>query len=143
MPRRSAAPKPGSVGVTLPGTECRIVDPVTRADLGRRGGGRALGAGAAGDEGLSQQPGGDGGLPRAEGWLRTGDIALFDAEGYLFIRDRLKELIKVKGFQVAPAELEAVLLAHPEVADAAVVGVPDEEAGEVPAAFVVGHGLPA
>jgi acyl-CoA synthetase (AMP-forming)/AMP-acid ligase II len=76
----------------------------------------------------------------ADGWLRTGDIASIDADGYLFIRDRLKELIKVKAFQVAPAELEAVLLAHPDIADAAVIGVPDEEAGEVPAAFLVAAG---
>jgi len=71
------------------------------------------------------------------GWLRTGDIASFDADGYLFIRDRLKELIKVKGFQVAPAEVEAELLACPGILDAAVVGRPDNEAGEVPVAFVV------
>ncbi len=72
------------------------------------------------------------------GWLaRTGDLGVADDEGYLFIRDRLKELIKVKGFQVAPAEVEAELLAHPDVADAAVIGVADDEAGEVPVAFVV------
>jgi acyl-CoA synthetase (AMP-forming)/AMP-acid ligase II len=71
------------------------------------------------------------------GWLHTGDIARFDAEGNLFIVDRLKELIKVKGFQVAPAELEALLRSHPAVADAAVIGVPDERAGERPKAYVV------
>ena len=73
----------------------------------------------------------------ADGWLHTGDIATIDDEGFVAIVDRLKELIKVKGFQVAPAELEALLLTHPAVADAAVVGVPDAEAGEVPRAFVV------
>ncbi len=72
-----------------------------------------------------------------EGWLHTGDIARFDGDGVLFVVDRLKELIKVKAFQVAPAELEAVLRGHPAVADAAVVGVPDERCGEVPKAFVV------
>ena len=71
------------------------------------------------------------------GWLRTGDIAHFDADGYLFITDRLKELIKYKGFQVAPAELEAELVTHPAIADAAVIGVPDDDAGELPMAFVV------
>ncbi len=71
------------------------------------------------------------------GWLRTGDLAMIDDEGYLFLRDRVKELIKVKGFQVAPAELEAVLMGHPGVADAAVIGVPDDEAGERPVAFIV------
>jgi 4-coumarate--CoA ligase len=75
-----------------------------------------------------------------DGWLRTGDIGSFDADGFLTIRDRLKELIKMKGFQVAPAELEAVLVAHPDIADAAVVGEPDEEAGEIPVAYLVAAG---
>jgi 4-coumarate--CoA ligase len=72
-----------------------------------------------------------------DGWFKTGDIAVADEDGYLRFTDRLKELIKYKGFQVAPAELEALLLTHPAVADAAVIGIPDEEAGEVPCAFVV------
>ena len=73
----------------------------------------------------------------ADGWLHTGDIAVVDEDDYYSIVDRLKELIKYKGYQVPPAELEALLLGHPEVADVAVVGVPDEEAGELPKAFVV------
>jgi 4-coumarate--CoA ligase len=73
----------------------------------------------------------------ADGWLHTGDLAHFDADGYLYIADRLKELIKYKGFQVPPAELESLLLSHPAVADSAVVGVPDDEAGELPVGFVV------
>jgi len=73
----------------------------------------------------------------AEGWLHTGDVAHFDENGSLFVVDRIKELIKVKAYQVAPAELEAVLRGHPAVADAAVIGVPDERSGEVPKAFVV------
>jgi 4-coumarate--CoA ligase len=73
----------------------------------------------------------------ADGWLHTGDIGHIDADGHLFVVDRLKELIKYKGFQVPPAELEALLLTHPAVADAAVIGLPDDEAGEIPAAFVV------
>jgi acyl-CoA synthetase (AMP-forming)/AMP-acid ligase II len=72
-----------------------------------------------------------------DGWLRTGDLAIIDADGFMFIRDRLKELIKYKGFQVAPAEVEAALIAHEGVVDAAVIGKPDEEAGEAPVAFVV------
>ena len=72
----------------------------------------------------------------AEGWLYTGDIGSVDAKGHLRIVDRLKELIKYKGHQVAPAELEDVLLSHPSIADAAVIGIPDEAAGEVPRAFV-------
>jgi acyl-CoA synthetase (AMP-forming)/AMP-acid ligase II len=73
----------------------------------------------------------------ADGWLHTGDIGYCDEEGHFFIVDRLKELIKYKGMQVAPAELEALLLAHPQVADAAVVPLADEEAGELPKAFIV------
>ena len=72
-----------------------------------------------------------------DGWLMTGDIAKIDADGYVYITDRLKELIKYKGFQVAPAELEEVLCSHPGVADATVIPVEDDEAGELPRAYVV------
>jgi acyl-CoA synthetase (AMP-forming)/AMP-acid ligase II len=72
-----------------------------------------------------------------EGWLHTGDIGFVDSDGHFFIVDRAKELIKYKGFQVPPAELEAVLLSHPCVADAAVIPVPDPEAGELPKAYIV------
>src|SRR5260370_9869470 len=72
-----------------------------------------------------------------DGWLHTGDIGSVDADGYLRVVDRLKELIKYKGFQVAPAELEGLLLTHPAVADAAVIPCRDPEAGEVPKALVV------
>src|SRR5204863_8930494 len=75
-----------------------------------------------------------------EGWLHTGDIGYADEVGHFFIVDRAKELIKYKGFQVPPAELEALLLTHPCVADAAVIPCPDDEAGEVPKAFVVLRG---
>jgi len=74
------------------------------------------------------------------GWLYTGDVARRDARGYVTIVDRKKEMIKYKGFGVAPAELEAALFEHPAVADCAVVGKPDAEAGEVPMAFVVRRG---
>jgi acyl-CoA synthetase (AMP-forming)/AMP-acid ligase II len=74
----------------------------------------------------------------AEGWLHTGDVAVVDDHGCYTVVDRVKELIKYKGYQVAPAELEAVLLNHPEIADAAVIGVPEKETGEeLPKAFVV------
>ena len=72
-----------------------------------------------------------------DGWLHTGDIVKMDEDGYVWVLDRKKELIKYKGFQVPPAELEGLLLEHPAVPDAAVVPKPDEEAGEVPKAFVV------
>jgi long-chain acyl-CoA synthetase len=74
------------------------------------------------------------------GWIHTGDIGHVDADGYLYIVDRKKDMIKYKGFSIAPAELEAVLVEHPAVLESAVVGVPDEEAGEIPKAFVVLHG---
>jgi acyl-CoA synthetase (AMP-forming)/AMP-acid ligase II len=73
----------------------------------------------------------------ADGWLHTGDIGYADEDGHFFIVDRAKELIKYKGFQVPPAELEAVLLTHPCVADAAVIPYPDDEAGEVPKGILV------
>ncbi|EEF50945.1 4-coumarate--CoA ligase-like 9 [Ricinus communis] len=73
----------------------------------------------------------------SDGWLRTGDLCYIDEEGFVFIVDRLKELIKYKGYQVAPAELEQLLLSHPEIADAAVIPYPNEEAGQIPIAFIV------
>jgi acyl-CoA synthetase (AMP-forming)/AMP-acid ligase II len=76
----------------------------------------------------------------ADGWLRTGDLVTVDADGEFRVVDRLKELIKYKGYQVAPAELEALLRTHPAVADAAVVPVPDAACGELPMAFVVPRG---
>ncbi|KAK4846110.1 hypothetical protein QYF36_013190 [Acer negundo] len=73
----------------------------------------------------------------SEGWLHTGDIVYFDQDGYLYIVDRIKEIIKYKGFQIAPADLEAVLICHPEIVDVAVTAAMDEESGEIPVAFVV------
>ncbi|TYH09017.1 hypothetical protein ES288_A07G062400v1 [Gossypium darwinii] len=73
----------------------------------------------------------------SEGWLKTGDICYFDSEGFLYVVDRLKELIKYKAYQVPPAELEHLLHSHPEIVDAAVVPYPDEEAGQIPMAYVV------
>lgn len=72
-----------------------------------------------------------------EGWLKTGDVCYIDSDGFLFVVDRLKELIKYKGYQVPPAELEALLLTHPAILDAAVIPYPDKEAGQVPMAYVV------
>ncbi|KAF1898951.1 hypothetical protein Lal_00019072 [Lupinus albus] len=73
----------------------------------------------------------------SQGWLRTGDVCYIDNDGFVFIVDRLKELIKYKGYQVPPAELEALLLTHPAISDAAVIPYPDREAGQIPFAYVV------
>ncbi|MFM8350772.1 MAG: AMP-binding protein, partial [Actinomycetales bacterium] len=129
--------KPGSVGVTAPNTFTRIVDPATGADLGVDQDGEVLVKGPQVMAGYLNNPQATEATIDADGWLHTGDIGHMDADGHLYVVDRLKELIKVKGFQVPPAELEALLLTHPAVADAAVIGRPDDESGEVPVAFVV------
>ena len=129
--------KPGGVGRLLPNIEARIVDVVNGDDLGTNQRGELLLRGPNVMQGYLNQPEATASTLDGDGWLHTGDVALFDDDGELFIVDRLKELIKVKGYQVAPAQLEAVLLQHPAVADAAVIGVADDEAGELPKAFVV------
>ena len=131
--------KAGSVGLTAPNTEMRIVDPVTGEDLGVDEPGELWVRGPQVMRGYLNNPESTAETVDDEGWLRTGDIGRVDDEGHVFVVDRLKELIKYNAFQVPPAELEALLLTHPDVADAAVVGLPDEEAGEIPAAFVVLH----
>lgn len=73
----------------------------------------------------------------AEGWLRSGDLCYIDGQGFLFFVDRIKEIIKYKGYQVAPAELENLLQSHPDIVEAAVAPYPDEEAGQIPMAFIV------
>jgi acyl-CoA synthetase (AMP-forming)/AMP-acid ligase II len=133
-------PQPGSVGVPLPNTEMRVVDPATGADVSRGETGELLVRGPQVMAGYLNAPEATEAMLDPDGWLHTGDLGRIDEHGYVYIVDRVKELIKYKGLQVAPAELEAVLLSHPEVADAAVVRFPDEEAGEVPKAFVVARG---
>jgi acyl-CoA synthetase (AMP-forming)/AMP-acid ligase II len=127
----------GSVGVPAPNTECKIVDLETGEALppGQRG--EVCVRGPQVMKGYLNQPQATAQTIDSEGWLHTGDIGYADEEAHFFIVDRAKELIKYKGLQVAPAELEAVLLTHPCVADAAVIPCPDEEAGEVPKAIVV------
>jgi 4-coumarate--CoA ligase len=127
----------GSSGQAVPSTECRIVNPETLEDMPPGQEGELWVRGPQVMKGYLNNPDATAETLTPEGWLRTGDLAIIDADGFMFIRDRLKELIKFKGFQVAPAEVEAALCAHPGVADAAVIGKPDEEAGEVPVAFVV------
>ena len=129
--------KQGSAGYCLPNTECKIVDYVTGAELGPNQAGEIWVRGPQVMKGYLGNNHATAEMVREDGWLRTGDIGYAEEDGRLFVVDRLKELIKYKGRQVAPAELEAVLLSHPAVADAGVVPSPDEEAGEVPKAFVV------
>jgi len=124
----------GTCGITVPNTECRIVDPETGLDAPL---GELWVRGPHVMKGYHGNPKATAATITPDGWLRTGDLGSFDADGYLTLHDRLKELIKVKGFQVAPAEVEAALLTHPDIADAAVIGRPDQDAGEVPVAFVV------
>jgi len=137
---------PASVGVTISNTETRIVDPATGDDLGVGLDGEIWIRGPQVMQGYLNNPEATAATIDADGWLHTGDIGHFDDNGLLFIVDRLKELIKYKGFQVPPAELEGILLTHPAITDAAVIGIPDVEAGEIPKAFVVaapGSGLDA
>ncbi|QAY62100.1 4-coumarate--CoA ligase family protein [Xylanimonas allomyrinae] len=124
----------GSIGLLVPNMEARVVDPGTGQDAARgellcRG--PNVMVGYLDDDAATRDAFDD------DGFLHTGDIVEVDDEGVFTVVDRLKELIKYKGYQVAPAELEALLLRHPSIADAAVIGLPDPEAGEVPKAYVV------
>ncbi|KAH0818691.1 hypothetical protein GEV33_004100 [Tenebrio molitor] len=129
--------KHGSSGRVVTYMSCKVRDPET---------GRSLGPGEIGElcfKGPMLMKGyyGNDEATRnsftSDGWLLTGDLGYYDEDNYFYVVDRLKELIKYKGFQVAPAELEAILLNHPNIKDVGVVGVPDEEVGELPLAFVV------
>ena len=132
----------GSVGLTLPNIECWLRDPATGQEIPVPDEGTSLPGellcrgpnimvGYLDDESATSE------ILGADGFLHTGDIATVSAEGYVTIVDRLKELIKYKGYQVAPAELESLLLSHPLIADAAVVGSHDDDGEEIPKAFVV------
>ena len=127
-PRRGEGTKPGTCGRPLPGTEVRVVD------------GELWARGPQVMAGYLNAPEATAAMLAPGGWLRTGDAGRVDAEGNVVVAARLKELIKVNAHAVAPAELEALLTAHPHVADAAVVGRDDERAGQVPVAVVVARG---
>ena len=137
-PTRDAPFKPGSIGRVVPNTEVQLVAVDTTLPV--------TGPGQDGElwirgpqimKGYLNRPQDTASAIDSEGWYHTGDVGHVDDDGFFYIVDRTKELIKYKGLQVAPAELEALLLVHPAVLDAAVVRSPDEEAGEVPKAFVV------
>jgi acyl-CoA synthetase (AMP-forming)/AMP-acid ligase II len=128
---------PGSVGALIPNTEARLVDPESGEDAAEGEEGEIWVRGPQVMKGYLNNPEATAETLVADGWLRTGDIGRVDEDGFFFIVDRLKELIKYKGYQVPPAELEAVLVSHPKVKDAGVIGVPNAEGEEVPKACVV------
>ena len=129
--------KAGSSGVTVSNTESRIVDPDTGEDqpFGERG--ELWVRGPQVMKGYLNNPEATATTLDSDGWLHTGDVAIIDEDHHMTIVDRVKELIKYNGFQVPPAELEALLITHPEVNDVAVIGIPDDSAGELPKAFIV------
>ncbi|MET7698063.1 AMP-binding protein [Streptomyces sp. NPDC005485] len=138
VPLDAENPPPGTVGKLVAGTEMRIVsldDPDKHLGVGEPG--EIAIRGPQVMKGYLGRPDDTAAMIDPEGWLRTGDVGYVDADGWLFVVDRVKELIKYKGFQVAPAELEALLLTHPGIADAAVIGVYNEDNNEVPHAYVV------
>ena len=128
--------KAGSVGVTMANTSIRIVND-DGEDQGVDSEGELWIHGPQVMKGYLNNPTATTDTIDEDGWLHTGDVAKIDADGHVYIVDRVKELIKYKGFQVPPAELEALIISHPAIADVAVIGVDDQEAGELPKAFVV------
>jgi acyl-CoA synthetase (AMP-forming)/AMP-acid ligase II len=138
-PTRNSPFKPGSAGKIVPNTEVKIVEVGSGSDaelpIGKEG--ELWIRGPQIMKGYLNRPEETADSLDRDGWYHTGDVGYVDGEGYFFIVDRTKELIKYKGLQVAPAELEALLLTHPAILDAAVVRKADEEAGEVPKAYVV------
>ncbi|MGC0316381.1 AMP-binding protein [Kitasatospora acidiphila] len=129
---------PGGVGKLIAGTELRVISTDgLETDAGFGVSGEILIRGPQVMKGYLGRPTDTSAMIDADGWLHTGDIGYQDENGYLHVIDRVKELIKYKGYQVAPAELEALLLTHPQIVDAAVVGVTDVEGTERPKAFVV------
>ncbi|XP_043723009.1 4-coumarate--CoA ligase 2-like [Telopea speciosissima] len=129
--------KLGSCGTVVRNADLKILDPETGVTLPRNQPGEICIRGAQIMKGYLNDPEATESTIDKEGWLHTGDVGFIDDDDEMFIVDRLKEIIKYKGFQVAPAELEGMLIAHPQISDAAVVPMKDEVAGEVPVAFVV------
>ncbi|XP_022135247.1 4-coumarate--CoA ligase 1-like, partial [Momordica charantia] len=129
--------KSGACGTLMRNSEMKIINPQTGASLPRNQPGEICIRSTQFMKGYLHDEEATKGIIDKNGWLHSGDIGFVDDDDEVFIVDRLKELIKYKGFQVAPAELEALLISHGHIADAAVVPMKDEVAGEVPAAFIV------
>ncbi|KAJ4963710.1 hypothetical protein NE237_023649 [Protea cynaroides] len=127
----------GTAGLLSPSMEAKIVDPETGEPFPVNRTGELWLRGPSVMKGYFSNPEATTSTLDSQGWLRTGDICYIDDDGYIFVVDRLKELIKYKGYQVPPAELEALLLTHPEIADAAVIPFPDKDVGQFPMAYVV------
>lgn len=127
----------GTAGLLSPNTEAKIVDPETGEALPVNRTGELWIRGPYVMKGYFKNTEATQSTVTPDGWLKTGDLCYIDEDGYLFVVDRLKELIKYKGYQVPPAELEALLLTHPEVSDVAVIPFPDREVGQFPMAYVV------
>lgn len=128
--------KSGSVGQLVSSTYGKIIDPATQLSLGPGESGELMIKGPQVMMGYLNEAAKTAECLSDDGWLKTGDVAQYDEDGFFFITDRLKELIKVRGYQVAPAELEALLLTHPNISDAAVIPVEDEASGELPRAYI-------
>jgi acyl-CoA synthetase (AMP-forming)/AMP-acid ligase II len=139
-PRESKDIPIESIGPPVPETECRILDLETGVEMEPGHRGELYVRGPQVMQGYLNDPDKTGAMLDGDGWLQTGDVAYADDLGNFYIVDRVKELIKYKGYSIAPAELEALLLTHPQVEDAAVIPSPDEVAGEVPKAYVVSQG---
>ncbi|MCF3148386.1 4-coumarate--CoA ligase family protein [Streptomyces platensis] len=137
VPLDAPNPPPGAVGKLIPNTEMRLLSLETGEDVGPGETGEILIRGPQVMKGYLGRPAETDAMIDRDGWLHTGDVGRADGDGWLHVVDRVKELIKYKGYQVAPADLEALLLAHDAIADAAVIGVLDEDGNEVPKAFVV------
>lgn len=128
---------PGSIGSLHPGVYCKVVNPESGRTCGPNEHGELWFRGKHIMKGYLANAKATAETIDADGWLHSGDIGYYDEKKHFFLVDRLKELIKYKGFQVPPAQLEGILLGHPAVRDAAVIGIPDAFCGELPTAFVV------
>lgn len=138
-PELKSDTKPGTVGILLPNMEVKIVDPDTGEEVGKHQPGEIWMRGPNVMKGYINNKQATDDVIDKDGFLHSGDVGYYDDDGCFYIVDRIKELIKYKGYQVAPAELESIIASHPAVADVAVIGVPAGDDGEVPRAYVALH----